>query len=112
MSGSECCPFCGSEYLNMMGYNFNKVCCSNVNCYIYGVAFIKEDWITRAPQSEWISVEDKLPEQGDVVLCKCNDIVNGWKEVLTYNGYWMHKDENRVFTYYPAIVTEWMYIPE
>jgi hypothetical protein len=61
--------------------------------------------------SEWISVEDELPndESGYKVLVSANDIVGQWVEILNYNGKCWIVDGG---VEYPAIVTHWMPLPK
>ena len=60
-------------------------------------------------ESNWIDVNDRLPDGPHNVLVTANDIVSQWVEVLQYfDGRWL-------FTYgdlYPAIVTHWMPLPK
>ena len=42
------CPFCGSVTEDGMGYNYHKVCCSNLTCHLSNVHFTKKEWNARA----------------------------------------------------------------
>ena len=61
--------------------------------------------------SEWISVEDRLPddESGYRVLVTANDILSQWVEILNHNGKFWVIDGG---VEYPAIVTHWMPLPK
>ena len=71
---------------------------------------VSEIWsvINEAPTvGEWISVKDRLPENGQWVLCKCRAEIY---EVLRNDfGSWYH-DINH--TYMSGFVTHWMPLPE
>lgn len=77
MSELKPCPFCWKPAeMESRKYSRFAVICSNELC---GCAFTDwhdseveavAQWNTRAPQSEWISVDDKLPEKLVNVLVK------------------------------------------
>ena len=59
---------------------------------------------------EWISVEDRLPddESGYRVLVYANDIVSGWVEIVSFaRGEWFLD-----CSVYPAIITHWQKLPD
>ena len=64
--------------------------------------------------SEWISVEDRLPDETSQVLVVANDIVNEFVDVVTayicpeYENLMWEKDGED----YPPIVTHWMPLPK
>lgn len=60
--------------------------------------------------SEWISVEERLPEPMiEVVLCFCNDIVSEWQETLYRNSTgWVQMTGDE----FCPIVTHWQPLPE
>jgi len=65
--------------------------------------------------SEWIKVEDRLPEKTTVVLVFVNDIVNSWIDVA--NCYICPEYGNAIFEDlsgedYVPIVTHWMQLPD
>ena len=114
MSELKPCPYCGGDaevYETIKGYT---VMCSNGEC----VELQTSDWTmskavslwnTRTPQSEWISVDDRLPSEDVPVICYSNDIVTGWQVVLfVSDSFWM---ESSTGAPYPAIVTHWMPLP-
>lgn len=41
------CPFCGSDAVELNGYNIWKVSCSNEFCRVSEAVFLREDWNTR-----------------------------------------------------------------
>jgi len=87
MSELKPCPFCGAEHKNLMGYDYHKVGCSNIDCKIYGIAFEKDAWNARAPQSEWISVDDELPISIDDFHNFTNPIIGSLtKKVIVTDG--------------------------
>lgn len=64
---------------------------------------------------EWISVEDRLPENNKKVLCFVNDIVSSWQEILecyTCPEYLTHEWLDSESEDYPCIVTHWPELPE
>ena len=109
MSELKSCPFCGGEaHIERMGTSrvSMQIECGNCGAGMEtGETWIDDNsgWNTRAPQSEWISV-DKFRTSKDVLVhAYCNDIVNGWVECLTFTP------SNELFfphgTRFPAIVT-------
>ena len=110
MTGPKTCPFCGSSHRKLMGYDYHKIGCSNVDCKIYKVAFFPEEWNTRA--NGWVSVDDSLPDFGEEVLILLE--VGGNIERGThrgngdFNGNWCERrGENYCYK-----VTNWMPLPE
>ena len=91
------CPFCGLDdqrinrnsnifhgqtysdrYPKQIGeqnHGFNIRCegCGNQTCYWHLENEAANAWNTRIQTNEWISVEDRLPEQGDRVLIMLDD---------------------------------------
>ena len=64
--------------------------------------------------SNWISVEDELPDNNEMVIVFSNDIINAFVETAYYytcpeylTGNWC--DENG--DDYPPITTHWMPLP-
>lgn len=70
MSELKPCPFCGSENVmidDLFDNGTHTVFCGDCqskspNCCEYNDAV--ESWNTRAPQTEWISVDGELPSIG------------------------------------------------
>lgn len=69
------CPFCGGiAKLNAPGYEYYSPCwCKCTQCGAEGPTKVSEleaekGWNERAQENEWISVKDRLPEVGKVVL--------------------------------------------
>jgi hypothetical protein len=78
------CPFCGGEaYISNWCY---KVMCVDCDAEVLvderstssGLKEVSLKWNTRAPQSEWVSVDDRLPESSNgewskpvIALCDC-----------------------------------------
>jgi len=61
--------------------------------------------------SEWIRVEDEMPDDasGYWVLVYCNDIVEDWIQTLQFNNKcWVDYGGNEM----PAIVTHWQPLPK
>lgn len=80
----------------------------------YHIKFAWEMWQARAAQSEWISVEDRMPEIGAMVLL-CgkyeNEVIiaycaTGYFDGITYREHW-GADINGT-----AEVTHWQPLPE
>ncbi|MCK4858242.1 MAG: DUF551 domain-containing protein [candidate division Zixibacteria bacterium] len=64
-----------------------------------------------AQPSDWISVDDRLPETGVPVICACNDIVNQWSQELV----WFSDDKDwcdRSLEVFIPIVTHWQLLPQ
>lgn len=63
---------------------------------------------TQPKVNEWIPVEERLPKEGEWVLCQCKANI---KEVLRIekNGDWYH-DHNHC--YLSSFVDAWMPLPE
>lgn len=61
--------------------------------------------------SEWISVEDKLPDVHVQVLCATNDTVFEWYVILrrSSKGGWV---EVEGYEFWPCVVTHWMPLPK
>lgn len=56
---------------------------------------------------EWISVEDRMPDERQWVLCQCRARI---REVLRLqDGCWYHDPEH---SYFLSFVTHWMPLPE
>ena len=66
-------------------------------------------------KSEWISVDDRLPDKSQDVVVYANDIVNAWVEVV--HAYVCPEYGNVIYEIkhtgedYPAIVTHWQKLP-
>ena len=65
-------------------------------------------------ENQWISVEDKLPDENADVIVFANDIVNGFVETACYyvcpeylSGGWREENGDP----YEPIVTHWMPLP-
>ena len=108
----EPCPCCGKVDLLMLrpcalGIQYS----SDVFCRRCGVKIGVDKWNTRTPQNEWISVDDFKPTKHCYVHAYCNDIVNGWVELLKVyvcHEYGNHTFENLDGDDYeciPAIIT-------
>ena len=66
------CPFCGSVTEDGMGYNYHKVCCSNLTCHLSNVHFTKKEWNARAKAQavpQWIPVSEQMPENEGTYFC-------------------------------------------
>ena len=128
------CPFCGSEkdlfsmpremfISNGVSKNVGWSCiCAHCDAHVWGRE--QEDteatWNTRPIEDalqaripQWISVKDRLPEDGTRVMA----YVNGWHEVAWHRKSireWQFRDEiafnNETNTY--GLVTHWMPLPE
>jgi Lar family restriction alleviation protein len=66
MSELKPCPFCGCKKIRMHYSNngAHSIYCNNCNvetCTSGGTDRCVTEWNTRAPQSEWISVDVELP---------------------------------------------------
>jgi hypothetical protein len=71
--------------------------------------------------SDWISVDDRLPDVGVAVICKCHDIVNEWAQELFYGKTGEIGDDGegtgtmgwyeRNLEDFPCIVTHWQPMP-
>ena len=62
------CPFCGSNTEKGMGYNYHKVCCSNMTCSMSDIYFTQKEWNTRAK-------EQAVPEVNKDILQSLHDMV-------------------------------------
>ena len=117
MSELKSCPHCGSENVmiddlwdNGTSTAFCGDCQSKSSNFCeYGDAV--KSWNARAPQSEWISVEDFTPVEHCYVHAYCNDIVNGWVELLKvyvcpeYGNYSFETLAGDDYECIPAIIT-------
>ena len=61
----KACPFCGGEARILKGHHYWAVC---PECAARGSAYGERGnaikaWNTRTPEAQWISVEDRLPEE-------------------------------------------------
>ena len=66
-----------------------------------------EAWADEAVRPKWISVKERLPEEGTWVLCQCRANI---KDVLRWqDGYWFHDLRHQ---YMGGFVTHWMPLPE
>lgn len=97
------CPFCGGESCaeDRDQYDTTIVLFGCASCEIWCESECQ--WNTRAPQDEWVSVDDKLPNVGDDVLI--------YKSKRVFSEF--HIDSCR-FTKYGferANVTHWMPLP-
>ena len=97
------CPTCESELQEVNAGWYCKQC--NV------IVVFQDALQARIPQ--WISVKDRLPEDGTRVMA----YVNGWHEVAWHRKSireWQFRDEiafnNETNTY--GLVTHWMPLPE
>ena len=69
-----------------------------------------EEPVRNADKFKWISVEERLPEHGQEVLCACRaGIYEVFKYVDGISGPW-YKDSRHV--YMKGFVTHWMPLPE
>ena len=57
--------------------------------------------------SEWISVNDRLPKEGEFVLCACR--ANIYEVLRFYGNGWGH---DPMHDYMLGFVTHWMPLPE
>lgn len=103
------CPFCGSmgiPYQTSLPYNpWGVDCKCGAAC---GISNTKEQaiaaWNTRAPQSPWIKVEDRLPENANDCCVVCNGV--------RMFGWWNEANRGWRFSALPLEgVTHWMPIP-
>ncbi|AUR96578.1 hypothetical protein NVP1226O_51 [Vibrio phage 1.226.O._10N.261.48.E5] len=81
------CPFCGREAMDLFGYNYHKVGCSNVNCDIYGVAKYPDDWNTRVYENvtvEMVRNAVDLHEQNMAEIAELRealmDVIDGYPD--------------------------------
>jgi Lar family restriction alleviation protein len=107
MSELKPCPFCGCKTIRMHYSNngAHSIYCNNCNvetCTSGGTDRCVTEWNTRAPQSEWISVSDRLPDADGRYL-----IVSHGGNIVTRMFYTHHDKSffNRV------IATHWMPLP-
>ena len=89
------CPFCGSATEDGMGYNYHKVCCSNLACRMSDMYFTRKEWNTRA-KAQAVSEDNKellqsLRDMVEVVganFCSSQDVKRKYKiarELLEQN---------------------------
>ncbi|EGQ9187660.1 hypothetical protein O1C43_000138 [Vibrio cholerae] len=62
MSDLKPCLMCGCEHKNLMGYDYHKVSCANVDCPISHLALTKEQWNTRAEPQELTTLRQQNAE--------------------------------------------------
>ena len=60
--------------------------------------------------SEWISVDERLPDAGERVLCYCRANIYEVMKMRT-DGAWVHNDKVYDSTYMGGFVTHWMPLP-
>jgi hypothetical protein len=111
------CPFCGGEahrYRHDMTWLERLVGCATC-----GIDDMTEgEWNSRAPQSEWISVKDELPEPVKTVLVNIvNDATDGsvFEAIHQIDGDFLLKDDLLLkgLAANPCVyVTHWMPMPE
>jgi hypothetical protein len=98
------CPFCGSE---AMISHFNSFAtCSDGTCNMSNQWLSVDKWNTRTPDqlvrdSEWISVEDELPEEHTQVLATqfmYMDESKGRYQIISYRveDEWFEDDSNDI----------------
>jgi Lar family restriction alleviation protein len=111
MSELKPCPFCGCKTIRMHYSNngAHSIYCNNCNvetCTSGGTDRCVTEWNTRAPQSEWISV-DKAPLNKNILF-----FVNGnVGHMIGFKAAGSHKfisDNNK---YHSADVLGWMPLP-
>lgn len=109
MSELNKCHVCGAKCTSddLLGDGEIVHYCSNSKCFLHDLIATKEQWnaLTK-PQGEWVSVKDFEADKPQLVYANCNDIVNGWVEVLLIN-----RDGELFFPHgirYPALVTHVM----
>ena len=108
------CPFCGSATEDGMGYNYHKVCCSNLACSMSNMYFTKKEWNTRAKAQavpQWIPVSERLPEHKDgmwsdpvIAMSDTGDVFR-----LSYCGGWQRTSS--FMDSGSSNVTHWMPLP-
>ncbi len=98
--------------------NCHKDCCRSHDCYVeedcrtlYNVGYRK--------QSEWISVEERLPENYGPVLVACEGLTIGGAAPIAIGsyggGFWSLADADGtcyLTKYMRVVVTHWMPLPE
>lgn len=62
--------------------------------------------------SEWISVEDRLPENGDDVLCAIDNAWGNTKVTGRYDGGWYYPSTSLFSSSMLQGVTHWMPLPK
>ena len=75
MSELKPCPFCGADPIDLMGYDYHKVTCSNDECMTSSATFTKEKWNKR-------SYDDTITEQ-EKVISELVDKIQLNTEILT-----------------------------
>ena len=102
MSELKPCPFCGSENVmidDILDNGTNTVFCGDCqskssNFCEYDAA--AEQWNTRATQSEWISVDDRLPFDGQEVIACREDKVMACVFTIDYDGHIYFESKDNV----------------
>ena len=92
----KACPFCGRKpEIRHNADGFSYVLCANDGCYARTDGCLNDNeaakaWNRRAEPgnkpltAQWISAKDKLPEIGQRVVVKCNELYHGMFDVLCY----------------------------
>jgi len=105
MSELKPCPFCDCTTIDIILPNYEmqdysaKPIASCNNC---GAKSDLEKWNTRAPQDEWVSVNDDLPKSIKPVLVSLNG------QTILMSRY--HPD-NKSWVDFGKFITHWMPLP-
>ena len=107
----ENCTLCLADYMIANGVTFKEEC---YNCGIATqevIAKLQSDIANLRKSQTWISVEERLPEWCQVVLCKLRrrelPVICQWDDLC---GVWIERRITR--SHDKAEVTHWMPLPE
>lgn len=103
------CPFCGSKASYDQAESIHVSCTKHLcPANDFGTFVIDEEWNTRA--SPWVSVEDRLPEEGEY-LCLLDD-------ESPFSNVCLSRYTKKVVPnweaerYRHSLITHWMPLPE
>lgn len=80
----------------------------NTRNSIYDALLTMTDYIDSHPKNPWISVEDRLPKEGECVFVRYGDVTHP----LYSSAYMIEKDLWSIEGYGNGEITHWMQVPE
>lgn len=101
------CPFCGSDAKSFSDW----ATCSNPECFVSDVAVVVDKWNKRVSLGSWISVDDRLPECGEYLVC-CDTDDGQYVTAMEFNGKnWLIDGEPTYRASYYISPIHWMPLP-